>query len=334
MEHMENNNLDILAIGDITTDAFIRVKEASVNCDIDNENCKICLNFADKIPYEFVKVVPGVGNAANAAVSAARLGLKSALKAEIGNDRNGEECRETLEKDTVNTSYLTVHNGKATNYHYVLWYEDERTILIKHETFEYSLGNIGTPRWVYLSSLSSNSLPYHLEIADYLEKNPEIKLAFQPGTFQIKLGKDRLERLYKRSEIFFCNVAEAKIILETEEGDVKKLLHMMRELGPKIVVITDGPKGAYVYNGEKFYFMPTYPDIEKPKERTGAGDALASTITSALALGLPLEEALRWGPINSMSVVQGIGAQEKLLTRSQLEEYLKSAPSDYFPKEI
>jgi sugar/nucleoside kinase (ribokinase family) len=80
--------------------------------------------------------------------------------------------------------------------------------------------------------------------------------------------------------------------------------------------------------------MPTYPDPKPPYERTGAGDAFASTVTAALALGKPLSEALQWGPINSMSVVQQVGAQKGLLTREKLEEYLRNAPKDYNPRRI
>ena len=52
------NNFDFVAIGDTTIDAFIRIKEASVNCDINKENCQICLDYGNKIPYESVTVVP------------------------------------------------------------------------------------------------------------------------------------------------------------------------------------------------------------------------------------------------------------------------------------
>jgi sugar/nucleoside kinase (ribokinase family) len=80
--------------------------------------------------------------------------------------------------------------------------------------------------------------------------------------------------------------------------------------------------------------MPPYPDPKPPYERTGAGDACASTITIALALGLPFTTALQWGPINSMSVVQYIGAQEGLLTRAKLEEYLRAKPEYYVAEQL
>ncbi|HDQ16561.1 MAG TPA: carbohydrate kinase family protein [Candidatus Vogelbacteria bacterium] len=331
---MSEENFDFIAIGDIVDDAFIRLKNASVHCDLDKSNCKICMNFGDKIPYEFVKVVPAVGNSPNASVSASRLGLKSALFTNIGDDQNGKEAVESLKKDRVDTSFVKVHPGRQTNYHYVLWYGDERTILIKHEEYDYVLPDLGNPKWLYLSSLAENSIPLHHDIANWLRENPDTKMAFQPGTFQIALGYEKLKDIYELSEIFFCNLEESQRILKTEEKDIKKLLSSMKDLGPKIVVITDGKAGAYTFDGQEVWHMPIYPDPAPPLDRTGAGDSFSSTFTSALALGKTIPEALSWGPINSMNVVQHIGAQEGLLTREQLEKFLAEAPENYKPKKI
>jgi sugar/nucleoside kinase (ribokinase family) len=99
--------------------------------------------------------------------------------------------------------------------------------------------------------------------------------------------------------------------------------------GPKVCILTNGMEGAYAFDGSTAYRIPTYKDPKPPFERTGAGDAFASTIVSALVLGKPLNEALMWGPVNSMSVVQYIGAQRGLLSRKMLEDYLKMAPLEY-----
>jgi ribokinase len=327
--------LDFLAVGDIVTDAFIKLQDAEVNCDIDGESCKISMNFGDKLPYEEVHEVKAVGNSPNAGVSAHRLGLKSAIMTDIGDDRNGEDCLETLKTEGIDTTFVRTHKDQKTNYHYVLWFNAERTILVKHTEFEYSFPQeMPAPKWLYLSSLAENSLPYHDMIADYLEKNPETKMAFQPGTFQMKLGSDKLERLYKSSALFFCNKEEANRILKSNESDIKVLLENMRNLGPKTVVITDGPNGAFTYDGAEFWKMPMYPDPKDPVDRTGAGDSFSSTVTSALALGMTLPEALSWGPINSMSVVQEVGAQKGLLTREKLQEFLKDAPDFYKPEKF
>jgi len=323
--------LDFVAVGDITTDAFIRLKDASVTCDINRENCLICMRFGDKIPYEFVEVVRAVGNGPNAAVAAARLGLASVALTNLGDDQNGKECRESLEKDGVATDYITTHEGKPTNYHYVLWYEEERTILVKHTEYDYRFPkDLPPPKWLYLTSLASNSLPYHEELLAYLGAHPETKLAFQPGTFQMKLGYEKLKGLYARSEVFFCNKGEAQRILgQPDEHGLKNLLAGLCALGPKITVITDGPNGAYAFDGTEYWQIPMYPDPKPPVDRTGAGDSFASTFTIALSLGKSIPEALAWGPVNSMSVVQQVGAQKGLLTRPALERLLAEAPENY-----
>lgn len=325
---------DFVAIGDTVTDAFIKLKDASVHCDVNKENCELTMKFADKIPYEDAFIVPAVGNSANAAVSASRLGLKSALYTNLGGDYYGKECLESLEKDNVSTHLIKINEDKKTNYHYVLWYEDDRTILIKHEAYEYSLPDLGNPKWIYLSSLGENVGNLYGELSAYLNSHPDVKLAFQPGTYQIKLGYEGLPDIYKRSEVFFCNKEEAQRILNTEEEGVKNLLQSIKNLGPKIVVITDGKDGSYFMDDSGAWFMPIYPDPKPPYERTGAGDAFSSTFTAALALGLSPGDAIRWAPINSMSVVQAVGAQEGLLNKEKIGEYLKAAPVGYTLKPL
>ncbi|KKS44541.1 hypothetical protein A2567_02590 [Candidatus Azambacteria bacterium RIFOXYD1_FULL_42_11] len=328
------NNYDFLGIGDITIDAFIKIKEARVYRDHNGEKPQLCLNFADKVPYDDVYVIPAVGNSANAAVAASRLGLKSALLTNIGDDMNGRDCLKALKVERVSTEYIVKNNDKKTNYHYVLWFGDDRTILVKHENYDYKMLEIKCPRWVYLSSMGENSLPFHYELLKCFEEHPDIRLAFQPGTFQMKFGKEKLKGIYKRTDLFFSNKEEAQRILETEEGDMKKLLKGVASIGPKIVVITDGVKGAYSYDGHEMLSMRLYPDPAPPLERTGAGDAFSSTFTAALALGKSVREAMIWAPVNPMSVVQHIGARAGLLTRLEIEEFLKKAPADYEPKII
>ena len=330
----QEKKIDFLAIGDIVIDAFIRLKDAHIHCKIDSDACELCLRFGDKVPYESVTVVPAVGNSPNAAVCSAKLGLRSALVTNIGDDKHGKDCLQSLKKDRVLTDYVTTEKNKPTNYHYVLWYDEDRTILIKHTEFSYKLPKFGKVPWIYLSSLANNSLSYHSEIAEHLKNNPETKLAFQPGTFQIKLGAEKLKEIYARAEIFFCNVEEAEIILNIKSKDILTLAKGIQALGPKIVTISNGPKGSYLFSNGQLWHISMYPDIAPPLDRTGAGDAFSSTITCALALGLSPLEAFAWGPINAMSVVQEIGAQKGLLTREKLEEYLKNAPEDYKARKI
>ncbi|OGC87129.1 hypothetical protein A3D70_00990 [Candidatus Adlerbacteria bacterium RIFCSPHIGHO2_02_FULL_54_18] len=333
--------MDFFAVGDIVVDAFIRLKDARVHCTLSDEECEICMRWGDKIPYEFHQIIPAVGNASNAAVAAARLGLSSALRGYVGKDAWGAQCLDVLQKEGVDTEYMETQENKHTNYHYVLWYEHQRTILVKHEVFEYAVPLLATPpKWLYLSSLGENSLPYHHALLQWLQKYPDTKLAFQPGTYQIKFGhhdawadshKEEFATIYARTEIFFCNKEEAGRILGTESGqDIKELLKQIHALGPKTVVITDDTRGCYALDASgALLHCPRYPDPRAPFEITGAGDALASTTVAALALGKDLGEALRWGSVNASAVLQEVGAQKGLLTREQLEKNLQNPPAPF-----
>lgn len=320
-------HFDIIGIGDTVVDAFINLEIGHV--EQHSEGAEYCIPFGMKVPYKEVTVIPGVGNSANGVVSAARLGLKTSLVTFLGKDANGLECINRLQKEGVNMDFATQEDGKKTNYHYVLLHGGERTILIKHEAFKATLPDIGTPSWMYLSSLGSHTKSLHEEIMDYLEKNPEVKLAFQPGTFQIEMGKEMLARLYKRADIFCANKEEFQQILGTQEGDVKVLMTKMSELGPKLVLLSDGPHGAYMKNGDHFYQIGLYPETGDVIDRTGAGDAFCSTFVSFVVKGKSPEDALLRAPINSMSVVLKIGAQEGLLSEEKIEELLKKAPESY-----
>ncbi len=326
---------DFIAIGDITTDEFIQLRKdrAMVAKDLAGRDV-LSMYFGDKLEFEGAVNVPAVGNAANAAVSATRLGLATGLVCDVGDDAGGEEILAWLRKEGVNTAFVDVQPGKETNHHYVLRYGPERTILIKHETYDYVVPDMGTPTWIYFSSVGEHGLQYHHDLAAYVAAHPGTKLAFQPGSFQILLGVAALKDVYDACELFFCNREEAQQILGRSDADLPTLLHGIADLGPTIPVITDGPRGAYALAEDGVWHMPMYPDPAPPVDRTGAGDAFASTFTAALALGLDVPTALRWGPINSMSVVQKIGAQEGLLTRAALEAYLAQAPADYVARKV
>ena len=326
---------DVLSVGDIVTDAFIKLFEDQAQVYKNEHGTWLAMEFGTKLPYKEVDEVKAVGNASNAAVAFARLGLKSGFATNVGGDQQGRDMIEALHKNGVDTRLVRVNPDKKSNYHYVLWYKDERTILIKHEEYDYHWPHLRpseVPRWIYFSSISEHALEYHDQVAEWLHTQPNVKLAFQPGTFQMKAGAERLQAIYQRSEVLILNREEAVLVGGGNHEDVHDLFNKLHALGPRIVVITDGPNGAYASDGQNRFKMPLYPDPAPPYDRTGAGDAFASTFVAALAKGMSIEEALRWAPINSMSVVQKVGAQEGLVTEEQMQQYLSQAPDWYHPE--
>lgn len=328
---------DVLSIGDVVTDAFIKLLDDRARVQDTDKGPELIMPFAAKIPFDHTEVLNAVGNSANAAVNFAKLGLKSGLVANVGGDSAGRDIIRTLDEADVDTRFVHINPRKSSNYHFVLWYKNERTILIKHEEYTYHWPHLKPkeiPKWIYFSSISKGAMDYHDDLADWLEKHEEVKVAFQPGTFQMEAGAKRLKRIYARTELFACNREEAVYITGGNYDDLHDLFDRLHGLGPKIVVISDGPKGSYASDGDNRYKMPIYPDIGPPVERTGAGDAFTSTFVAAIIKGNTVEGALQWAPISSMNVVQHVGAQAGLLPERKLAELLQKAPVSYKPTRI
>ena len=243
---------DLVCIGDCTTDAFITLHEASVRCDLKHEHCTLCMPFGDKIPYDSLIIVPGVGNSANVAVGASRLGLATAFLTAVGGDYYGQEIRNVFRKEGIDTKFVKVNERKPTNYHFVLNFKAERTILIKHNDYEYdSPGDLDRKTdWIYFSSIGEHTLSFHKKVAEYLKKHPEVKMGFNPGTFQLKFGPQKLKAIYRLTHVLFVNREEAELVTGKRKSDIVPLFKGLHALGPKIVVITDGPKGAYASDGK------------------------------------------------------------------------------------
>ncbi len=333
----ESVGIDVLSVGDVVTDAFIKLLDDRAQAYDTDQGPVLAMPFATKIPFDHAEILPAVGNASNAAVNFAKLGLRSGLVSNVGGDQDGRSILETLEKAKVDTRFVKISPKKKSNYHYVLWYKEERTILINHEEYTYHWPHLRgheKPKWIYFSSISKNALEFHDEMIESLNRHPEIKLAFQPGTFQMEAGAERLAHVYKRADLVAVNREEAAYVTGGNVDDIHDLFNKLHSLGPEIVVISDGPKGSYASDGENRYKMPLYPDPAPPVERTGAGDAFTSTFVAAIMKGNTIEGALQWAPITSMNVVQNVGAQAGLLTERELSDLLVKAPDWYKPERI
>ncbi len=332
---MSHQDLDVLVVGDILSDTFIKLLDDNAWTSESDNGLNLTMPFGMKVPFDHADFIPAVGNAANAAVSLTRLGHSAGLVSNAGNDRGGREIIEALHDHSVDSRFVHLNSGKNTNHHYVLWYKDDRTILINHEHYDYSwprFRKTDVPKWMYLTSIGANTHEYHDEIVHFLERFPDVKLLFQPGTFHISEGAEVFKKIYERTEVLVLNREEAVLVTGGNHEDTHDLINSLHQLGPKIVAISDGPHGAFMSDGQTRFKIPLYPDPAPPVERTGAGDAFASTLLAGLLHGLSLEDASRWAPINSMNVVQNVGAQKGLLTVEQIMELLRNAPEWYKPE--
>lgn len=334
---MSQQSLDVLVVGDILSDTFIKLLDDKAWTSESDNGLNLTMPFGLKVPFDHADFIPAVGNAANAAVSLTLLGHSAGLISNAGNDRGGREIIEALHDHNVDSRFVHLNPGKRTNHHYVLWYKDDRTILINHEHYDYNwprFRKTDVPKWMYLTSIGANTHEYHDEILHFLERFPDVKLMFQPGSFHIAEGVEVFKKVYERTEIVVLNREEAVQVTGGSHEDLHDLITRMHALGPKVVAISDGPHGAYMSDGQTRFKIPLYPDPAPPLERTGAGDAFASTLLAGLLHNLSLEDAARWAPINSMNVVQYVGAQAGLLKVDQIMELLRNAPEWYKPEQF
>lgn len=325
----------ILTIGDLATEALITLGKDDVEVIGGKSSRKLAVGLGAKVMAETANVFDAVGGAANASVAFSKMGLQPSLVSWVGGDAVGSLTIDYLRKFGIDMSGVTIQKKARSNYHYVLRSGAERTIIASYEKFDYRWREpVCRPDWVYLSMISGGSWELHRSLAEYLDNDKSIKLAFQPGPAHLSWGKKKLSDLLARTEVLVLNVEEAATLSASKSQDISSMLDSFHETGVKTVIITDGPRGAYASDGNKKYEVPSYPDISRPLDRSGAGDAFASTIIAALAKGLSLEEALLMAPINSMNVVQHLGPQSGLLSSEELSSMVKRGPEGYALKNL
>lgn len=324
---------DLISIGDATIDNFVKIHDAEVKCDLNKINCKLCVEYGDKIPVDYLSHMVA-GNGANNAVGVARLGLKTALYVNVGSDPSGKQIIEKLVSEGVDKRYVVVNEGMESNLSTVLSFQGERTIFVYHQKWNYSLPDLDFAGWVYFTSMSPSFTESNLlnELGAYLERTGS-RLFYNPGTYQIKAGIKKYPKILALTEVFIVNFEEAKKILgqEGEEAAIKKLLKDLLDLGPKMVIITNGKEGSFGFDGERFYHLGIFP--AKLVETTGAGDGYATGFMAGLFYRNDFTEAMRWGAANAASVIEQIGPQAGLLTLERLKEKLKEN-SKIIAKEI
>lgn len=323
--------LDLITIGDSTIDVFLQISEANVRCKLKTDECELCVNYADKIPVESMTRIPGAGNASNNAIGAKRLGMQTAIFSILGNDDVGEVILKYWKKAGLDTRFVRMDKKSGTNYSTVINFRGERTILVYHEKRDYRLpASLPGSKWVYYTSMGKGSEVLHRPLLAYLKKTGA-RMMFQPGTYQLKLGIEKLTPIIERSEVTIMNKEEAGRLVGNETRSMNELLSRLHAYGCDIAVITDGPKGAYAYDGKRFLELEVF-DVPVV-ERTGCGDAFATGLMAGLHYGETLAEAMRWGTANSAAKLGFIGPQKGLLTLSAIKKMLERF-ADIQPVEI
>ena len=304
---------DIITFGSAVVDAFVDV-------GLEQRNKYILLPAGQKMIMNNITFSTG-GGGTNSACSLSKLGFKVAFLGKIGKGQNASFILDDLKKygvDFIGAQSEDYHTG----YSIILdSMNKDRTVLVykgasNHlKLSDIVLENLKT-KWFYFSSMIEKSFKTQVKLAGYAKKKG-IKIIFNPSSYQVKLGAKYLKDLLNKVNILTLNKEEARMLVP--KGDVLKGL---RNLGPKIVCITDGENEGKVYDGKyKYTFIP---NKVKCIERTGAGDAFASAFLSGIIRFNDIEKAIKMGCANAESLIQKRGAKNGLLNRMEMEKAIKN----------
>lgn len=318
---------NLITIGDAVIDTNVFIDDATLDCDYNHENCLLCLNYASKIPITDSFQALG-GNAANVAVGTAMLGLTSAILTAVGDDANGQIIQDTLEKYGVNTDLLSLDKQIKTRYSVVLNFKKERTILSYHQPRTYNFPtNFPETDWIYYSSLSEGYETLQEDLLDFLSKHKNTRLAYNPGSIQLK-NLDLVKEILLCTDILIVNLEEAEKILETtlnKTKSVRALVNGLLNLGAKEAIITNGGEGAWAGNREEVWQLASFPVTVVSK--TGAGDAFSAGYLSARFYNHDINTALSWGIANSYAVISSLGPKKNLLNKKEITKMISKFSS-------
>ena len=339
----------VITIGSATMDVFVESDEANIVsvCSKDRNADFMSYPYGSKIDIStFASNVGGGG--VNTACNFGNLGFETSAIFKIGNDIYADGVLDFFKSKNVDLSHIVQKNDISTGFSIILVsFQGDRTVLahrganaqIREEDINFEA--IKSADLIYIAPLNGESNKVLEPIVEFAHAN-DVKICFNAGTTSIKRGFEHIKKILDSAHIVVMNKEEAsmatgmqvrpdtkteKFSHEIIHEDIKSMLKSLKVKDYQVVVITDGSKGAYAYEGKKFYYCDTFPS--EVISTLGAGDSFASTFCAALYRnGGDIGRALMYGSVNSSAVVSKFGATEGLLTFEEIEAKLASRP-DY-----
>jgi len=310
---------DIITLGSATADVFVKTKGREIITHDHHQD--VAFPIGGKILIDKIDFDTG-GGGTNSATACARLGLRTGWVGKLGNDPNSKHIRDVLKKEKI--TFLGATGKGSTGYSVILTGLQKDRSILTSKGINNSLSpnevkwNRLKTKWFYFSSMLGKSFKTLEKAAMHAKKN-KIKYAFNPSSYLAKQGIKKLRKILDGCDLLVLNKEEAQTLLKRKISMQGMLKALQRHA--KLVVITDGKKGACAYNGINTYKIT--PGKQKIVETTGAGDAFAAGVMAGLIIKKDLEYGLMLGQAEAEHVIMHIGAKEKLLTRKQANNWIK-----------
>ena len=316
---------DIITFGSATWDIFLKPQKINTIKSkkfVTGEG--ICFNLGSKTDVNEIRFYSG-GGGTNTAATFVKQGFNVAYCGRIGEDFFGAEVLRELVETGIGTSLTSRTNEKTTNLSVVLsGLDHDRNIFVYRGASEL-LGKDDinwdkiNAKWLYLAPLSGKLCSIFEFLVDFA-KSKNIKVAVNPGNCQLSYPISKLEKIFSKIDALFLNREEASLLTKIPYIKENEIFKKIDEMCPGVAVMTKGPKGVVVSDGEYLYRA----DILKTKvvDRTGAGDSFASGFLSEfMRSGGDIESAIQLGTANSSACLSEWGAKNGLLSKNS--EYKK-----------
>lgn len=319
---------DVITIGSTTYDSFLETELETIKWKTPSGKAYV-IPTGEKLRVDNLHTTPG-GNAANASVTFARHGFKTAIMTRIGDDIEGQSIVNNLKKEKVETKHIKKSENKPTARGTILLENGGRTIFSYRGAInEFSIKDIDftklKAKWIYVS-LPGDSYTLFSKLAKEAHKNG-IKVAINPSGQHLKEGGKQLIKDLKNVSLLLVNDGEAATLTGISFTKSDKVFKKLDELMPGLAVVTLGPKGVIASDGKYMYKAGTYKE-KRIADRTGAGDSFGSGLVAGLIEkswsigGKPedVEHAIKFASANATSVVEYIGATPGILTKNKFNK--------------
>lgn len=236
---------------------------------------------------------PG-GSCANVAVSAARLGKKSAFIGKVGDDVFGYSLIDTLKKNGVETRGMRIDEKARTTMAFIAMPDENSAEFVFFrnpgadlclKTEELDLELLENAQALHCSSLLLVDEPARSTQfrAVKAAKNKGAIISFDVN-YRPKLWNSQSEAINQTSKMIaftdLLKVNEAELELLTGSRDPKVGGKALLSQGPKLIAITLGVKGSFYLTTNVSGLMP--PFVVKTVDAIGCGDAFIGGVLSRL----------------------------------------------------
>ena len=226
------------------------------------------------------KIIGGAGTFI--ALSASNFTDSQGIVSVVGDDFPASML-ETIKSHNVNLDGLQIKQGEKTFFWSGRYHNDmnSRDTLMTElnvlEHFDPIIPNdYQNTEYLMLGNLSPQ---VQRQVIERLEKRPKL-IAMDTMNFWMEIALDELKKTISMVDVLFVNDEEARQL--SGEYSLVKAARVIREMGPRTLIIKKGEHGALLFQDEKVFFAPALP-LEEVFDPTGAGDTFAGGFMGYIA---------------------------------------------------